>query len=66
MVTPKEYVSAALKTEGIESDTYGHWKHKLIALLSNDVFLSLFGEKFTMKLVFNQIKKLRSNYYKQK
>jgi hypothetical protein len=33
LVSPEDFVSVAIKTVGIETCTYGHWKHKLLAYL---------------------------------
>ena len=62
-VMVEDYVSAAIKTVGIEHYTYGHWKHKLLAYLSH--FLPpLLGDRLYMKLAFFNVKQLRQNYYR--
>ncbi len=63
-VTPQEYVSSAIKTVGIETLTYGHWKHKLLAYFTNITATAL-GPRIYMKLVFNILKIIRNDNYKK-
>ena len=57
-----DYVSAAIKTVGIEHYTYGHWKHKLLAYLTG-LLPTIVGDRLNMKLALSYLKKLRQNYY---
>ena len=61
-VNVDDYVSAAIKTVGIEYYTYGHWKHKLLAYLSH-LLPPLIGDRLYIKLAFFSVSKMRQNYY---
>jgi hypothetical protein len=63
-VSPEDFVSAAIKTVGIETCTYGHWKHKLLGYLFKTV-ASLTGRRFFMKINLMQLKKFRKEFYRQ-
>jgi hypothetical protein len=63
-VSPEDFVSAAIKTVGIETCTYGHWKHKLLAYLFKTV-TSLMGRRFYMKISLIQLNKFRKQFYLQ-
>ena len=63
-VTAEDYVSAAIKTVGIETNTYGHWKHKLIAYLS-EVIVSIIGKRRLMKITLSQLQNMRNDFYKR-
>lgn len=62
-VTPEDYVRSAIRTVGIESYTYGHWKHKLVAYLT-DLLMSTIGVSMFMKLSFMYFNMSRIRYYK--
>ena len=63
-VTPEDYVSAAIKTVGIETMTAGHWRHKLMAYLT-EVILSIVGKRRFMKITLSQLQNMRNEFYKQ-
>ncbi|XP_054159866.1 uncharacterized protein LOC128958076 [Oppia nitens] len=62
-VTPEDYVSAAIKTVGIENYTYGHWKHKLLAFLAN-LGISFIGRQNFSKMAFISTLNMRQIYYR--
>jgi hypothetical protein len=63
-VSPEDFVSAAIKTVGIETCTYGHWKHKLMGYLFK-IVASLMGRRFYMKFNLIQLNKFRKESYRQ-
>ncbi len=63
-VSPEHFVSAAIKTVGIEVTTYGHWKHKLMAYLFK-ILASLMSQRLYLKLSLIPIKKYRNRFYRQ-
>ena len=60
-VTPEEYVSAAIKTVGIEFTTAGHWRHKAFSALQSYIAFA-FGEVINIKLSYMWANKCRNSY----
>jgi len=58
-VYPDAYVRAVLKTVGIESETNGHPKHKLVNTLTQALG-ALLGEGLFMKIKLIMVKDVRS------
>jgi len=63
-ITPEQCASSALKTVGIETSTYGHWKHKLLAYITGTVASTL-GNRKSMKLDLIHMKQFRDDYYRK-
>ena len=63
-ISPHDCVSSAIKTVGIESYTYGHWRHRLMACLAG-ITSSLLGRRLSMRLALNSMKPYRDEYYKK-
>ncbi len=64
LVSPEDFVSAAIKTVGIETFTNGHWKHKLLGYLYSTL-VSLMGHRFYMKFSLIQLEKLREEFHRK-
>jgi 17beta-estradiol 17-dehydrogenase / very-long-chain 3-oxoacyl-CoA reductase len=54
----QQYVRSALKTVGIEKQTFGYFVHKVIAF-----FQSLVCDSFNMRFVFNHFREIRRRFY---
>jgi hypothetical protein len=63
LVSPEDFLSAAIKTVGIETCTYGHWKHRLLAYLFK-IMASLMGQRLYMKFGLTQLQKLWKEFYR--
>ncbi len=63
-VSPEDFVSAAIKTVGIEMCTYGHWKHKLFAYVF-EMMASHMGQRLFMKFGLISLQKYRDEFYQQ-
>ena len=61
-VSPEDFVSAAIKTVGIESYTFGHWKHKLLAYVMN-IMSSITGRRLLTSLMMKSLKQSRDQFY---
>ncbi|CAG2178446.1 unnamed protein product [Oppiella nova] len=61
-VTPEDFVSSAINTVGIETLTFGHWKHKLLVYII-EWFTYVCGNRFTANLALKVLKQSRDEYY---
>ncbi|CAG2102650.1 unnamed protein product [Medioppia subpectinata] len=57
-----EFVSAAIQTVGIESTTYGHWKHKLLSYAVHCV-IGLIGQRLVAQMAHKVMKQSRDHFY---
>ncbi len=63
-ITPEDCVSSAIKTVGIETFTYGHWKHKLLAYVTSTI-ASILSRQTLLRLTLSQLKPVRNEFYKR-
>ncbi|CAG2113339.1 unnamed protein product, partial [Medioppia subpectinata] len=61
-VTPEDFVSAAIRTVGIEHYTNGHWKHKLFAYFTH-WGITILGQRLYMKVAMKASLDMRQQYY---
>ena len=63
LTVPKasDYVKGALKTVGIETQTYGYWIHKLQGFVQDNII----GSYFSTLLTFKTLDNLRIKYYRR-
>lgn len=64
--TPKQYVSEALKTVGIESRTYGYWTHKMMGFFQDCIISNIIGSYYNSINGYNKLKYYRDRYYKKR
>ncbi len=63
-ITPEDCVSSAIKTVGIETFTYGHWRHKLLAYITSTM-ASILSRRTLSRSALSQLKPVRNEFYKR-
>jgi hypothetical protein len=63
-ITPEDCAASAIKTVGIETFTYGHWRHKLLAYITGSV-ASIMNQRTLMRSTLSRLKPVRDEYYRR-
>lgn len=59
--TAEDYVREAIKTVGVENQTYGHYSHRLVGLIQ-DMF-GLWSPDMVSQYLYNKLNAVRTRYY---
>jgi hypothetical protein len=63
-IEPEDYVASAIKTVGMETFTYGHWRHKLMGYITG-LMTFIMNRRTLSRLVLRLLKPIRDEYYRR-
>jgi hypothetical protein len=63
-IEPEDYVASAIKTVGMETFTYGHWRHKLMGYITG-LMTFIMNRRTLSRLVLRLLKPIRDEYHRR-